>query len=127
MWAVSEDWIAFIDELNGGPRNRGNFIIRPSAYGLNQHAPDLSRRRGAPRPSGWAAGSTVYAPAVVHAIEDGEIAPMYEWNCQAYAVADGPSCRGAASPPLEGYGNESLVGCRACWAMPDVVVNYTAH
>lgn len=125
MWAVP-GWIERVEALNGGARNRGNFIIRPSGYAMNQHVPDL--RAAAPQqPSGWAAGSTVYAPAVVEAVEDGQLAPSYQWNCQAYAVKDGPTCRGAMSPPLAGYDGQQLAGCRACWMEPSLVVNYTAH
>lgn len=125
MWAVP-GWIERIEQVNGGAKNRGNFVIRPSGYAFNQHVPDLAS--AAPvQPSGWAAGSTVYAPAVVEAIDAGEIPSSYNWNCQAYAASNGPTCRGAMSPPLAGYEGKQLVGCRACWMEPRLVINYTAH
>ncbi len=33
----------------------------------------------------------------------------------------------AMSPPLAGYDGRQLVGCRACWMEPRLVINYTAH
>jgi hypothetical protein len=121
MWAVPT-WIEFIDEVNGGLNARGNFVIRASGYELNQHVPHLNRPAG-----GWAAGATVFAPTATAAVLEGRAPPVFDWNCQAYAAAKGPTCRGALSPPLAGYGNASLLGCRACWMLPDTVVNYTAH
>jgi hypothetical protein len=113
MWAMGKKWIDMVAETAGG-----NFIVRPSGYELNQHAPQL--------PGGWAAATTVFAPAVAAAAEDGLIQVPYDWDCQAYAVDNGPSCRGALSP-LEDEAGNPLVGCRACWMRPDLRVNYRAH
>lgn len=114
MWAVP-GWIEFIDEVNGGERNLGNFVIRPSGYVLNQHAPQLFSPGG-----GWAAGSTVFAPAEAEAIGRCEAPASFDWDCRAYAVKNGPTCRGAKNP-------RNQTGCRACWVAPDAVVNYQAH
>jgi hypothetical protein len=122
MWAVP-GWVEFIDEVNGGTNARGNFVIRASGYELNQHVPNL---RSGPT-SGWAAGATVFAPAATAAALEGRAPPRFDWNCQAYAAEKGPTCRGAMSPPLAGYGNANLIGCRACWMLHDTVINYTAH
>lgn len=121
MWSVP-GWVEFIDEMNGGSRNRGNFVIRPSAYSLNTPGPNLYRPGG-----GWAAHTTVYAKSV---IPFGQETGAFKLNCGAYdAVSDsgaeGPkeiTCQGARSP-LPGYS----VGCRACWLMPDTSVNYKHH
>lgn len=123
MWAMGAKWINLVNEVNGDPNNRGNFIIRPSAYEIDQPAPDLYREGG-----GWAAASTVGSKETVESIQACEVEPFYDWNCQAYAVdAEGQAkdpkdktCRGSLNP----YGN---IGCRVCWAAPSAIVNYTAH
>jgi|694.fasta_scaffold91376_2 hypothetical protein len=122
MWAVP-GWIDLIEQENGGANYKGNFAIRPSGYELNQHAPSL---RTGPT-SGWAAASTVYADEPAKAVLEGRAPKRFDWNCQAYAVEQGPTCRGALSPPLPGYEGASLIGCRACWMLHDSVINYTAH
>jgi len=113
MWAV-EGWLTFVNKVNGGDNNRGNFIIRASAYELNQHAPEL-REPG----SGWGPASVVTSPGVADQIAACEIESTYDWDCRAYAVQKGPNCRDAESP-LGGP------GCRACW-LSDGIVNYRAH
>lgn len=121
MWAVPT-WIDFVNEVNGGANWHGNFVVRASGYELNQHCPEL---RGRER-SGWAAGSTVFSPDGTDAVVSGRAPRLFDWNCQAYAAKDGPTCRGALSPPLAGY-EGGLIGCRACWMLPNSVINYTAH
>jgi hypothetical protein len=45
----------------------------------------------------------------------------YDWDCQTYAVDDEKhTCRHAAAP-------DGKDGCRACWQMPDLRINYTLH
>lgn len=142
MWTVPS-WIEFVDEINGGARNKGNFIIRPSAYSLNTPGPGLIRPGG-----GWAAHSTVYSKDLIPVgLETG----AFGLNCGAYDAAERASseseteefqnlseagdapkpkkrkkpevtCQNARSP-LPGY----TVGCRACWLMPEVAVNYKHH
>jgi len=112
MWAMP-GWIEFVNEANGGANSKGNFVIRPSAYSLDQHAPDV-------KGGGWAAGSTVFAPSAADRVVACEVPPTFDWDCQAYAVKNGPTCRGAADPT-------GATGCRACWAAADAVVNYRAH
>jgi len=112
MWAV-EGWIKFINKVNVG---HTNFVVRPSAYELNQHAPAIG--------GGWGPGSTVASPAVAQQIAECRMPPeqvMFDWDCRAYEVRDGPNCRGAESPLGVG-----VAGCRACWMSP-AVVNYQAH
>lgn len=116
MWAVP-GWVDLVDKVNGGANNLGNFIIRPSAYELNQHAPELRKPNG-----GWGPASTVVSPEVANRIRNCELPPqdvIFDWDCRAYEVKDGPNCRGSGSPL-------GVDGCRACWMSPGVV-NYQAH
>lgn len=139
FWAPSRVWAVpggseWINEINNPPRN---FIIRPSAYEVNEAGPvNLG--------PGWAAPTTVIkaennlgmAPALEEYVysKAQRVAPAttgpdprYDWNCQAYAVDDKKhTCRKAVAP--EGFGAEQTSkGCRACWLLPDVTVNYTLH
>lgn len=111
IWAMRSGRQAVNDII--GSDDKGNFLLRPSGYFLDVPAPaDLG--------PGWAGGSTVYSPAAAELVLAGAIEPAFDWDCEAYAVADGPSCRGALAPDGE-------VGCRACWAYADQVINYRAH
>lgn len=132
IWATSDGTRA-VNEINGDPRN---FIIRPSAYEVNEAGPvDLG--------PGWAAATTVISPKqnlgmapeleeYVFGVSDRVQPtmtgpdPRYDWNCQAYAVDDkNHTCRKAVAPP--GYGGPDGKGCRACWLVPSERVNYTLH
>lgn len=110
IWAIGPSHVAAVREINGSYPD--NFSIRPSAYHINQHGPFLG---------GWAAPSTVYD----HESKPEGDGRAYHWDCQAYAVEKGPSCRGARSNP-EGPG-QGAVGCRECWLHPQSAVNYTLH
>ena len=51
----------------------------------------------------------------------------YDWDCRAYATEDKTAtCRKAVAPP--GMGDPKTgKGCRACWLMPELRVNYSLH
>lgn len=107
IWALGPKIIGEVNRLNG--EEGSNLAIRPSAYHVNQHGPeDLG--------PGWAQDSVVYQPDIKVEAEG----QTFDWDCKAYAAADGPSCRGAENPDGE-------VGCRVCWMRPDLRVNYTLH
>jgi hypothetical protein len=105
IWAVGKPHAVAVSEIN--EKYGDNFSIRPSAYHINQNGPFLS---------GWAAPSTVYD----HKHKPQGQGSAFDWDCKAYAVEKGPSCRGAKNP-------EGQVGCRACWLHQDSAVNYTLH
>jgi hypothetical protein len=118
MWAV-DGWVEFIEQENGlvapgGIETWDNFAIRPSAYHINQHGPELSSREG------WGYASTVFEKSEKEEAEG----VAFDWDCRAYAVEKGPTCRGADSDP-DGPGR-GATGCRACWLSPKSV-NYTLH
>jgi hypothetical protein len=106
IWAMGKNRVELVQEVNA--RYGDNFAIRPSAYHINQHGPFIS--------AGWAAPSTVYD----HANKPEGRDSAFDWDCQAYAVEKGPSCRGAKNP-------DNKTGCRACWLHTDKAVNYTLH
>jgi len=115
FWAPSRIWATgnraqLVAEVNA--EYADNFAIRPSAYHINEHGPFLP---------GWAAPSTVYD----HKHKPAGQGAAFNWDCRAYAVEKGPSCRGAKSNP-EGPG-EGRVGCRECWLNSGSAVNYTLH
>jgi len=113
MWAVGRSWVDLVVKVNGLKIGKkptwDNFSIRPSAYQINQHGPFIEK-------PGWSAPSTVYAKGA----KAGAEGVSYDWDCLAYAVEKGPSCRGAESP-------EGQEGCRSCWKHQDKAVNYTLH
>jgi len=113
VWAKGEHEVQQVSRINGirvgGDSTWDNFAIRPSGYHIDQHGPFIPL-------DGWAAPSTVYA----HDSKDQAEGVAYDWDCLAYAVEKGPSCRGAENP-------EGQVGCRACWKHTDLAVNYTLH
>lgn len=118
FWAPTRIWATDwgIEAVNRINNPKGNFVIRPSAYHVNQVAPrDLG--------PGWAKGTTVYSPErqpqgplVEHA------GRPYDWECQAYAAKnEAHTCRHAQNP---GGG----MGCRACWRHgDDLEIDYTLH
>jgi hypothetical protein len=115
MWAMGPKWIELVRKAEA----LGNFVVRPSAYSLNEHAPQIP---------GWAGGSTVYADGIADDADRGEAPRYYDWDCRAYKVANGPSCRGAAAPEIrDGVLREGPPGCRACWVFPQLRINYRAH
>jgi len=111
IWAMGDKWIQFVSEVNKGDTN---LVLRPSAYHVNQHGPDI-------REPGWASPTTVFHHDAVGEAEGRE----FDWNCKAYAVEKGPSCRGAVGS--DARGNPTKVGCRTCWVHPHLRVNYTLH
>jgi hypothetical protein len=110
IWAVGIEHARRVTQMNA--QYGDNFAIRPSAYHINEHGPFLP---------GWAAPSTVYD----HRHKPEGEGKAFNWDCKAYAVEKGPSCRGARSNP-KGPG-EGRVGCRECWLNPSSAVNYTLH
>lgn len=105
IWAVGGPHANAVREIN--TKYGDNFAIRPSAYHINQHGPSLE---------GWSAPSTVYD----HKHKPQGRGSAFDWDCKAYAVEKGPSCRGAQNP-------DGKVGCRVCWLHTDSAVNYTLH
>jgi hypothetical protein len=103
IWAIGDKVVQHVNRINGD--GRSNLVIRPSAYHINQHGPEGLG-------PGWTMPSTVYA-------KDAKPG-AYDWDCKAYLVEKGPTCRGAENPD----GDE---GCRACWLHDDKRVNYTLH
>lgn len=96
---------AFWADLGGN-----NLVIRPSVYHINMPAP--------PALPGYAAGSTVTAAGQISANEQ---AGAFEWNCPAYNSANAKhSCTASVSPSGE-------KGCRACWVLPEMTINYKLH
>lgn len=139
FWAPSRIWATSwgTDAVNEINRVPGNFIIRPSAYEVNEVGPtDLG--------PGWAAPTTVIdvrqnlgmTPAREEYVANIEHKsaprlngpdPRYTWDCRAYATDDAKhTCRKAVAPP--GVGDSSTgKGCRACWIAPAEIVNYSLH
>ena len=107
IWAMGEKVVEHINRVNG--QSDSNFIVRPSAYHINQRGPE---KLG----TGWAEPSVVYGHSEKHRAEG----VTFDWDCKAYAAKDGPSCRGAENP-------RGQTGCRACWEFPDKRINYTLH
>lgn len=108
MWAMGDK---FTRALQSNPAK--NLVVRPSAYELNQHAPDLG--------GACAAGTTVYANGVATAAIAGEAPRFFDWDCHAYAALGGKlSCRDAPAP-------DGQIGCRACWMRPELRINYRSH
>lgn len=126
FWAPTRMWVAqvFVDHVNEvnkpRPGHEQNFAVRPSAYHVNEHGP-LGMNGDGDLGSGWAAASVVYGDTKKMDAEG----VTYDWDCRAYAVESGPSCRGAESNP-ESAG-QGRPGCRTCWMLQDARVNYTLH
>lgn len=138
FWAPSRIWATSwgVDAVNRINRDPRNFIIRPSAYEVNEAGP---QRLG----PGWAGATTVLGvkqnlgmtPERERYVYDrAQRFPAkttgpdlrYTWNCQAYATDDqGHTCRKAVAPP--GFGGPDGKGCRACWIANDEIVNYSLH
>lgn len=140
VWAAGDNWIRAVNEINAPrPGSANNLVIRPSAYYVDGHAP---RQLGA----GWAAGTTVVdirhdggpLPAWREFVEAKERTRMpvaatadghdhrYQWSCRAYSSGSKNQCRSAVAPP--GFGDPTTGrGCRVCWLMPEVEVNYHPH
>jgi hypothetical protein len=119
FWAPTRIWATNwgIDAAAGSPPN---FVLRPSAYHINEPMPVID----AP---GWAKPTVVYGvpkdKAATKAIkEQAVVQGAYDWDCQAYAVNDeAHTCRHALAP-------DGKPGCRACWRFgADATVNYTLH
>lgn len=138
FWAPSRIWatswgIETVEQINSDPRN---LVIRPSAFEVGEAGPVLKR--------GWAAATTVLRVAdnagmrpdweqhvaSREARNDAPRAgtdPRYDWDCRAYATDDKKAtCRKAVAPP--GMGDPKTgKGCRACWMLPQLRVNYSLH
>jgi hypothetical protein len=119
MW-VSQKWVDHINKANTPMAgHEQNFAVRPSAYHVNEHGPLGAKGRGLG--PGWAASSVVYG-SEEKMVAEGE---TFDWDCRAYAVEEGPTCRGAVSNP-KGAG-AGAPGCRNCWMLQEQRVNYTWH
>ncbi|AKF10021.1 hypothetical protein DB32_007170 [Sandaracinus amylolyticus] len=133
FWAPSRVWVnemlrEAVNAVNG-PAEHSNLVIRPSAFHINEAAPD-ARELGV----GWAAGATTYKdslkPDGPRVMARGGRRPPYDWDCQAYDSANElASCREARAP-------DGRIGCRACWtygtrtpegAPGGLAINYTLH
>lgn len=128
FWAPTRIWatgwgVAAVNQVNDPP---DNFVVRPSAYHINEAPPTNLG-------PGWSAGSTAIHADLIGAMEpararraklpvvrDAFIDTRYHWNCQAYAGDADHTCREAVAP-------DGAKGCRACWLAPDDIVNYTLH
>lgn len=138
FWAPSRIWATSwgVDAVNSINRIPGNFIIRPSAYEVNEAGPrDLG--------PGWAGPTTViavnqnlgmspdreqYVASIEHKGPPRMTGPdlRYTWDCRAYSTNDAKhTCRKAVAPP--GLGGPNGTGCRACWVAPTEIVNYSLH
>lgn len=112
FWAPTRIWATpwgdkAVSEINVPA---GNLVIRPSVYHINMPAP--------PRTPGCAAGSTVTAAGQIEANQE---QGAFEWNCPAYNSANAKhSCSASVAP-------DKTVGCRACWVLPDMTINYKLH
>lgn len=102
FWAPTRDYPSKTFQ-NAAARRPENFIIRPSAF----HVEDP-----APRVSGLDAGSTVSFDI------DADRRGLVDWVCPVYKN-DEENCETATGP--EG------TGCRVCWEAPDMTVCYGAH
>jgi hypothetical protein len=151
FWAPSRIWATewgtdAVNDINRDPRN---FIIRPSAYEVNEPGPGWNRRIEGYDPVGQHLGPGWAGATVVLQVEQNrgmtpereqyvyqhaqrfepKMAgpdPRYTWNCQAYATEDAKhTCRKAVAPP--GLGGPDGKGCRACWIAPGEIVNYSLH
>lgn len=138
FWAPSRIWATGwgVDAVNDFNTPPENFIIRPSAYEVNEPGPPALG-------TGWAGASTVisassnlgmtpereeYVYSIATRVQPrlGGPDPRYTWNCQAYATNDQKhTCRKAVAPP--GLGGPDGKGCRACWLAPNEIINYTLH
>ncbi|MFQ5339912.1 MAG: hypothetical protein ACE5F6_00040 [Anaerolineae bacterium] len=118
IWAEGKHRIQLVNRVNGisvkGKPTWDNFQIRPSAYHINQHGPFIDL-------DGWAAPTTVFDKETKETAEGQD----FDWDCRAYAVKFGPSCRGADSDSEGPGGGEE--GCRECWLQYNKAVNYTLH
>lgn len=138
FWAPTRIWATSwgTEAVNDINRHPNNFIVRPSAYEVNEAGPtDLG--------PGWAGATTVIAVSQNLGMSPEREQyvyqhaqrfqpkmtgpdPRYDWNCQAYATNDAKhTCRKAVAPP--GIGGPNGTGCRACWIAPNEIVNYSLH
>jgi hypothetical protein len=140
FWAPTRIWAT---DFGGGQESvvdaesvPPNFIIRPSAYAIDEAGPVMG--------PGWAATTTVLrltGPSgnrgmmpqleqYVAALEPGTTPragtdDRYDWDCRAYAAdSTKRTCRNAVAPPGSVDGDQ---GCRACWRLPNLRINYTLH
>jgi hypothetical protein len=119
MWASGKKFVDEVDAING---DNSNLVIRPSAYHIDQHGPELRKHPG------WAAATVVYRTKAKKAAE-GPIAHggTFDWDCKAYENEKGPTCRDAERPEEGSAAPSKQKGCRVCWKRPDLRVNYTLH
>ena len=111
FWAPTRDWTGKLGEryIPVFAQAPANLTIRPSALFTNEAPPVVP---------GMAAGSSVaVAGRDVKFLED----PRGErvFNCPAYAQ-DEHSCESGRNP-------NGKKGCRACWIMPQLEINYAPH
>lgn len=120
FWAPTRIWAArggneMVYDVNGGDRFLDNFVIRPSGYVLNLPGPDFEIGPA----TGYASPTTVCRPEFTDAVVAGDEPHIFDWRCPAQESKEG-TC--ASSPNPEG-----TQGCRVCWVMPGVRVNYDLH
>lgn len=116
VWAmangVGDGWVR---EINGGSRFLDNFVIRPSGYIVDMPGPDFEI---GPK-TGYASPTTVCRKKFSEGVVKGKNPPIYDWRCPAQ---ESKSRTCASSPNPEG-----TQGCRVCWVMPGLRVNYDLH
>jgi len=124
MW-ISPTWVKHISTVNRPRRgHEQNFSVRPSAYHVNEHGPLGASGKGK-LGTGWAAATVVFGSKEKMAAEGKRRGKAFDWDCRAYAVEDGPTCRGAQSNPAGG--GKGKPGCRNCWMLQKERTNYTWH
>lgn len=111
FWAPTRIWtnpksITFVNSINKG---ESNLVLRPSGYHVNEHG---CENLG----PGWSGNTVVYDHDSSTEAQNKD----FDWNCKAYEVITGASCREAEDP-------QGRTGCRTCWKNPEKRINYTLH
>lgn len=97
-----------------------NFVIRPSAYSVGDPAPYIKHES----PTGSKGTSVLFEDDARERMtgksEFGD-GTKFHWQCGVYALEKGnKTCMSAQAP-------DGKVGCRACWKMPKMAINYVVH
>lgn len=124
FWAPTRMWIfpRFVATLNAINDPPVNFIVRPSTYLTNTPAPKGPAENLGP---GWANWTVVYHKDF---LADAQAHGAFDVNCPAFDVSDedGHTCRNGTRPEQAG-GDGRVKGCRACWRLPALTINYKLH
>jgi hypothetical protein len=139
FWAPTRIWVTGLSKVVENEKDfPDNLVIRPSAYHFQDASPESIPNMAAGSTSLYAVETDEKGPVLK---KDGSTAKdkkgnvrlrmlkesAYDpnkarWNCRTYAVGAGEAhtCL-VAENPMGGK------GCRACWMMPDLTINYSAH